>query len=209
MNILDYIHPFFYLSVLLHSSCQGLQLWSEIHFSCFTQRVGQEIPFVHPRFGDGWVIHPTIHTHACRYIHHKTHLYTFMLSNCHFLCAVPVLHWHSLLPWLTASETQHHVASYDIFSASSLCQHDRQHESMNKSWPLNCKIYGNFNGNSTRDMSKSTGINQGTKWKSNTWYFDTSERSALLFCNWGKREVVNSTIQIGTIIAFSITCPSY
>lgn len=137
-----------YLSVLLHSSCQGLRQWSEIHFSCFTQRVGQEIPFVHPCFWDGWVIHPTIHSHACRYIHQKKHLYTVMFSNCHF-GAIHVQHWHCLLPWLTASETQHHVASYDIFGACSLCQHAWQHESMNKPWPLNCEIYGNSSGNNT------------------------------------------------------------
>lgn len=214
VNILDYMHPFFYQSVLLHSSCQGLRQWSEIHFSCFTQRVGQEIPFVHPRFGDGWAIHPTIHTHACRYIHQKTHLYTFVLSNCHFLCAIPVQHWHSLLSLLDSLPLKHSTMWHLMTSSVppvcvSMADNMSQWTSPDH-WTV--KSMGTPVGTAQRDMSKSTGINQQTTSKSNTWYFDSSERSTLLLCNWGTdtvREVVDSTIQIVTIIAFSVTCLSY
>lgn len=34
------------------------------------------------------------------------------------------------------------TAPCDIFCASSLCWHGRGHESMNKPWPLNCKVFG-------------------------------------------------------------------
>lgn len=61
VNLLDYLHPFLYLSVSLHGSCQGLQQWSGIHFFMFCTQTRSGNPLCAAMFGRG-EIHPSIHT---------------------------------------------------------------------------------------------------------------------------------------------------
>ena len=95
VNLLDYLHFFTSLSVLLHISCQGLQQWSGIHFSCFALRVGQVIPFVQPHFlqSGGSSIQPSIHRFmdtgtSYVFIFIRLSFSFHQTPNCSFLCTI-------------------------------------------------------------------------------------------------------------------------
>lgn len=100
--------------------------------------INSENPLCTHFFTWGW---PFIHFYIvlCRNIL-CFHFYTLVpyafVFPLHFLrCTILVLYRWSLFSWLTVSETHHHVTSS---VPSSLCQHGKGHESMNKPCSLNC-----------------------------------------------------------------------
>ena len=160
--------------MFLHTESRSGNPLCATHVSCWSD-LSIVLPYAHV-----WKVYFYLPVFKCHFSFTSPPQNAVFSSSVYYSTAVQAISLDS-----PSLKKYYHVTSYDILCASSLCRHCRGHESMNKPWPVNCKVFGNSWGDSTRG-----GGGEGARARAQGWAIN--EISWLYLVFW-QLEVIGTT----------------